>query len=271
MEYTKIFERLWSDYIGYNTDVKKIYDLFVAEGEEIVNDHIAFRTFNDSRINISILADIFLINGYEKKGEYVFENKHLFAKHYEHKTDLMAPRVFISELILEDFSPDLQHIIKSEINCADRNVLLSDELIYAGNIWSIPTYENYQKLKNESEYAAWVYVFGFRANHFTVSVNYLKKYDSIQKVNAFLKQNGFLINDVEGEIKGTPEEFLEQSSIKSGIVKVQFLEGEFEIPSCYYEFAKRYNDNCGKLFSGFIAKSADKIFESTDFYKKKST
>jgi len=270
MEYHKIFERLWSDYIAFNPHAKKIYDLFVAEGEVILNDHIAFRTFNNPQINVSILAEIFLDNGYEKKGEYTFVNKHLFANHYEHKTDPLAPKVFISELILEDFSPDFQQIIQSEIKCMDRNILLSDELIYAGNVWSKPTYANYEILKKESEYAAWVYAFGFRANHFTVNVNALKKYNSLEKVNSFLKQHGFLINDAEGEIKGSPEELLEQSSTKAGLIKVQFVEGEYEIPSCYYEFAKRYKDKDGKLYSGFIAKSADKIFESTDFYEKES-
>jgi hypothetical protein len=269
MNYNQIFERLWADYIANNPHAKKVYDLFHNEGELVVNDHIAFRTFNEASININALAETFLDNGYEKRGEYSFENKHLFAKHYEHKTDKLAPRVFISELVLEDFSSDFQQIIRSEIKCMDKNILLSDELIYSGNVWSKPSFINYEKLKKESEYAAWVYVFGFRANHFTVSVNHLKKYDSLAKVNSFLKQNGFLINDVDGEIKGSPEELLEQSSIKSGLIKVDFVEGEYEIPSCYYEFAKRYNDKDGKLYSGFIAKSADKIFESTDFYKIK--
>ncbi len=45
-------------------------------------------------------------------------------------------------------------------------------------------------------------------------------------------------------------------------VDVEFNEGVYRVPSCYYEFAKRYNDSKGKLFSGFIAGSADKIFES---------
>jgi hypothetical protein len=83
-----------------------------------------------------------------------------------------------------------------------------------------------------------------------------------------LKNNGFLINDSGGEIKGTPAELLEQSSIKSGIIPVEFTEGTFEIPGCYYEFARRYPDESGQLYSGFIAKSADKIFESTNYYKK---
>jgi hypothetical protein len=144
----------------------------------------------------------------------------------------------------------------------------SDELIHAGNISGIPSYQVYEKLRTESEYAAWLYVNGFCANHFTVSVNRLKKFDTIGKVNAFLKSNGFLLNDAGSEIQGTPEELLEQSSIKAGMVMFRFTEGEFEIPGCYYEFAKRYPDSDGKLYSGFIAKSADKIFESTNFYKK---
>ena len=87
-------------------------------------------------------------------------------------------------------------------------------------------------------------------------------------MNEFLKEKGFLLNTVEGEIKGTPEELLEQSSTKAGIIEVDFLEGKYSIPSCYYEFARRYPDKNGRLYSGFIAKSADKIFESTDFYTK---
>jgi hypothetical protein len=90
----------------------------------------------------------------------------------------------------------------------------------------------------------------------------------VEKVNSLLKDNGFLINDSGGEIKGTPSELLEQSSTRSGIIRVEFTEGVFEIPGCYYEFARRYPDEHGHLYSGFIAKSADKIFESTNYYKK---
>jgi hypothetical protein len=268
MNYQEIFNRLWDDYIRQNPHAKKVYDLLIAEGEEVLNDHIAFRTFNDSRINVDVLARVFIKNGYEEKGTYTFETKHLFAKHYEHKTDKSAPRVFISELILEDFSIELQNIIKKAIDLLPVDNLTSDELIYSGNLWGTPSHKLFESLRKESEYAAWVYIFGFCANHFTVNINKLIKYDTVEKVNSFLKINGFLINDSDGEIKGTPEELLEQSSIKSGLIKVNFIEGEYEIPSCYYEFAKRYSDSNGDFYSGFIAKSADKIFESTDFYKK---
>lgn len=268
MNYTHIFERLWHDYTIQNPATKAVYDLFLKEGEEVVNDHIAFRTFRQPAIGVDKLAAIFIRNGYVLKGEYHFEQKKLFAKHYEHQTDATAPRVFISELITGEFSPFLQQTVNDWVDAIPRELLESDELIFSGNVSGIPSFETYEKLRSESEYAAWLYVNGFCANHFTVSVNHLKKLNSIEKVNEFLKNNGFRLNDGAGEIQGTPEELLEQSSIKAGMVRFRFTEGELEIPGCYYEFARRYPDVNGGLYSGFIAKSADKIFESTNFYKR---
>lgn len=268
MNYKDIFNRLWKDYTTQNPDTKKVYDLFIREGETIINDHIAFRTFNHPIINVDALARVFIKNGYEFKGDYRFEQKKLLAKHYEHTTNPTAPRVFISELLVEEFSDFLQETVADWISKIPGNISASDELIYAGNVSGVPSFEVYEKLRQESEYAGWLYVNGFCANHFTVNVNALRKYDSIQKVNSFLKEKGFLLNDAGGEIQGTPAELLEQSSIKAGIIPVTFSEGKYNIPGCYYEFARRYPDSDGKLYSGFIAKSADKIFESTNFYKK---
>jgi hypothetical protein len=264
-----LFDRLWNDYITLNPEARRIYDLFTSIGETVVNDHIAFRTFEDPRVNIDILAKPFKEAGYEYKGEYHFEAKKLYARHFEMVTFLEAPRIFISQLKTSYFSESLQNTVKGIIDKIPSDLLQSDALVYSGASWGTPSYKVYEALRNESEYAAWVYVFGFRANHFTVSVNNLKKFGSLEKVNRFLKDHGFLLNDSAGEIKGTPSELLEQSSTRSGIIPVTFTEGTYPVPSCYYEFARRYHDKSGKLYLGFIAKSADKIFESTDFYEKK--
>lgn len=268
MQPQEIFDRLWTDYITQNPEAKKVYDSFTAEGEKVENDHIAFRTFFDTRINVDVLARPFLEAGYIQKGYYIFEDKHLTAKHYEHKTLPNAPRVFISQLMIEHFSPQLQHVVKQCASQVPDELVFGNELVFSGNVWGPPSYETYEMLREESEYAAWLYVYGFVTNHFTVSINSLKKYNTIQKVNQFVKEQGFMLNSSGGEIKGTPDELLEQSSTKAGFFPVDFVEGTYEVPSCYYEFAIRYPDSDGNLYSGFIAKSADKIFESTDFYKK---
>ena len=268
MKAEHIFSQLWDDYTSQNPDVKKVYDLFMEQGETVVNDHIAFRTFDDARINVDVLSKVFINAGYEEKGQYVFEKKHVFAKHFEHATEKNMPRVFISELKTAEFSSELQAIVKECVDKIPSTLLTSEDLIFSGNVWGMPSFGVYEKLRAETEYAAWLYVNGFTANHFTVSVNHLKKYDTLQKVNELLKAYGFLLNDAEGEIQGTPEELLEQSSIRAGIKEVKFMEGTFNVTGCYYEFARRYPDKDGNLYSGFIAKSADKIFQSTNLYKK---
>jgi len=256
-----IFDRLWADYTTQNPSVKKVYDLFIEKGESVENDHIAFRTFDDPRVNIEVLARAFVEAGYVYKGDYHFESKHLYAKHFEMEGQ---PRVFISQLKSADFSPFLQETVKKLVDQIPEKLLKSDELIYSGTSWEKPAFATYEKLREESEYAAWLYVNGFCANHFTVSVNALKHFESLESVNQLIKDNGFRINDSGGEIKGNPSELLEQSSIRAEMIEVDFVEGKKEIPGCYYEFARRYADKNGQLYSGFIAKSADKIFESTD-------
>lgn len=270
MKLNAILDRLWNDYSTQNPSVSKIYDLLKKEGENIVNDHIAFRTLDMPELNIEALAEPFVKNGYQPAGEYEFPEKHLFARHFEIPGDKNAPRIFISQLILKDCSSNLSDTFNDVFKNVDMEKLKRrDEIIFAGRIFFPLSYTVYDRLRKESEYAAWFYVYGFRANHFTVSVNALKKYDNIVRLNEFLKKNGFMLNSSGGEIKGTPAELLQQSSTMGDLVKIGFIEGEYEVPSCYYEFAQRYPDADGKLYSGFIAKSADKIFESTNLYQHK--
>jgi len=263
MSYQELFNTLWDEYTERNPHALKIYNLFVGRGEKVINDHVAFRTFNNSRINVAQLAKFFEAYGYVEKGTYDFPNKKLFAKHYEHK-DPTAPKVFISELLTEEFSPRLQEIVKECVAKVPEDLLDSEELLYSGTFWKPLSYKTYQELLKESEYAAWMYVFGFCANHFTVNVNELKTFPELRDVNEFLIKNNLSLNVSGGAIKGTPAEFLEQSSTLAEERQVQFVEGTYTVPSCYYEFAKRYVLPNGNLYTGFIAASADKIFESTD-------
>lgn len=265
MSTENMFELLWKQYSDDNPAAGAIHKLFTDQGEKVINDHVAFRTFDDPRVNIRVLAKPFLELGYREAGTYIFKAKKLRASHFEVPGKPELPRVFISELILDEFSPRLKQLIQSAISRVDEKRLNSPTLIMAGSLFGNITYEDYLVLREESEYAAWVYAFGYRANHFTVSINYLENFEGIEGVNAFLKQNGHKLNSSGGEIKGSPEQLLEQSSTLADKVEIDFTGSSQIIPGCYYEFARRYKDDEGRLFSGFIADSADKIFESTDF------
>ena len=138
-----------------------------------------------------------------------------------------------------------------------------EELPVMGRPWEV-SFGDYQMLQKESEYAAWTAAHGFKANHFTVFVNTLKTFKSIQELNQYLKESGFKLNEAGGEIKGSPQQLLEQSSTIADQEFVNFSGETQKVPGCYYEFARRYPAKDGTLFQGFITESADKIFESTD-------
>lgn len=257
-----LLDQLWLEYIQTNPPAKKIHDLFNDKGETVTNDHIAFRTYNLPEVGISVLAKVFEDKGYIAKGDYQFEKKKLYAKHFEH-ADRDKPLIFISELKVEEMSQPTRQTIYDLVAQIPKDFTRDPAFIMQGKPWEV-SFNTYSQLKQESEYAAWMAAFGFRANHFTVSVNDLKNFDDLKSVNNFLKDNGFALNNSGGEIKGTPEQLLEQSSTIAYNTNIQFTDGEHEIPACYYEFAKRYPQANGELFRGFIAGSADKIFESTD-------
>jgi hypothetical protein len=267
MDYKDIIGKLWGDYSRKNPSVNKIHSLLQAEDEQVVNDHIALRTFDLPLINKEKLSKIFLECGYVERGEYFFEEKKLKASHYEHSNDHLAPKIFISELITNEFSPLVRQVAHDIEQAVANRRIGADDIVYAQNLWMPLSFEMYESLRKESEYAAWLYVYGFRANHFTVFINALKKYNSVEKMNQFLIKNGFTLNSSGGVIKGNEKELLKQSSILADEIEVDFMEGKKIIPCCYYEFAQRYVHKNGKLFTGFIAKSADKIFESTNFRK----
>ena len=67
----------WSDYIQSTPEAEYINELLSNEGEQIVNDHIALRTFKHESCSLEVLEKFFLGMGFERKGEYVFKKKKL--------------------------------------------------------------------------------------------------------------------------------------------------------------------------------------------------
>ncbi|NVK25189.1 MAG: DUF1338 domain-containing protein [Gammaproteobacteria bacterium] len=260
---TELFDNLWSNYLEVTPSATKIHQLLGKDnGKDVVNDHIALRTFNIEKVNKDKLAAHFLAVGYKECGDYDFVAKKLKAKHYEHENPEM-PKVFISELLVEEFSPAAQEIIQRMVSEVNESAVTADNFLYSGTHWQV-SQEEYKLLLQESEYAAWVSAWGYRANHFTVNINLLTQFERIEDVNQSLKDAGFALNTSGGEIKGSPEVLLEQSSTMADTATATFSDGTLNIPSCFYEFARRYPLPNGELYTGFVAASADKIFESTD-------
>lgn len=264
-----LFEKIWSDYVAFNPKAKRVYDLLLGhekafEGSitELKNDHVAYRTYDVAPINMAALGAIFENHGYKRCDQYLFNEKKLIAYHWEH-SDPSLPKVFISELETRKLSERVQKVAQAAAAAVLPSLVGKDEFLWSRRPWKA-SYATYQELLKESEYAAWMYAFGFRANHFTISVNSLKSFKDLESVNAFIKESGYALNTAGGEIKGVPADLLEQSSTLAEKATVDFEEGAYEIPSCYYEFARRHPTKNGQLYGGFLAANADKIFESTN-------
>ncbi len=255
------FSRLWEDYLNFAPSAGKIHAV-LGGGAPIVNDHIALRTFNTPKLGLAAMEPRILDMGYVRGGEYRFAMKKLKAYHYEHP-DPTVPKIFISELLLQECSPALQAIVARLLAQMPAEIPAEAAFLASGRHWNV-SHADYQQLIAESEYAGWLAALGFRANHFTVSVNQLPGFESVAAVNERLKAEGFRLNTSGGEIKGSPAVMLEQSSTLADRVRVSFAEGEYEIPGCFYEFAYRYPQADGSLYPGFVEASADKIFESTN-------
>ncbi|MFT5674520.1 MAG: hypothetical protein ACI808_000439 [Paraglaciecola sp.] len=265
------FGKLWLQYSAICPQALAIHRLFESEGEVLVNDHVAFRTFGNSHISIDNLEAEILAMGYHHLDSYVFDDKKLDARCYIHGKS--PTKIFISELRWQELSTQAQTIIHDLIQQTQTHLKTDpiDELIpllSAGRLWALPSYADYLTLLDESEYAAWLSVWGLRANHFTIFVNHLQKYSQLSQVVELLQQQGYQLNTAGGVIKGSKNDLLIQAATMADKFTVEFKDaGQQEISSCYYEFAQRFNQPDGLLYQGFVPSSADKIFESTDVGK----
>ncbi|MBU2863116.1 DUF1338 domain-containing protein [Reinekea forsetii] len=267
MNIKDFYSALWQDYVNMTPQAETIANALRQRGEEVLNDHVAFRTFNIGPITIKDLEPYLLELGYTRYEPYHFAAKKLDAYGYTPPSKDL-PRVFLSELRVEELSDTAQKIVHDLVAQIDAKEVNDPSIFWRGRLWKAPSYEDYLTLAEESEYAAWLSIIGLRANHFTINVNALMQTTEVAQVNDLVEELGFQINESGGRIKGSPSVLLEQSSTMASKQEFEFSDGQkHEVTTCYYEFAKRYFDETGELYQGFVAASADKIFESTDMKK----
>jgi hypothetical protein len=282
-----VLESLFDTYSKRVTDVTKITQAMVSNNiisnqTEIINDHIAFRTMGVEHLGISSFEKIFLKHGYKKRDFYSFEQKKLNAYWYSHHEKNM-PRIFISELKVDQLSKNAQNIIKhytSQIKndpVDDIDLNSSEEIInfLSNPLWSLPSLDHYNQLLKETEYGSWVIYNRYYLNHYTISVHELKKsYNSLENFNKFLLKIGIKLNDSGGVIKKSKDGLLLQSSSVANKINANFKEGKSLISGSYVEFAERKilpkfkelesnKINSSHRRDGFETSNADKIFEST--------
>jgi hypothetical protein len=283
-----ILESLFETYSNRVPDVKQITNALVknkiiSNQEDIINDHVAFRTMGVKNLGINSLEKIFLHHGYVKRDNYSFRLKKLNAYWYSHEEKNM-PRIFISELKVDELSEESKKIINKYTNQVKKDPVdeinldnVKEVIGFLSNpLWSLPSLVDFNNLLNESEYASWVIYNRYYLNHYTISVHELNtNYNTLKKFNKFLYKLNIKLNNSGGVIKKSKDGLLLQSSTIANKVEATFLENKTSLISgSYVEFAERRvhpifkNIPLNKIESkhrrdGFEASNADKIFEST--------
>lgn len=275
-------------YLSRNPTAKSILQLVRStDTAPICYDHFAFRTFGVEDYGISSMAKFFLDFGYLTRDELRFPAKKLKAFWFAPPkikggnngsgVDGPLPRIFISELRVDEMSPRAQEIIRKYIKTSgggSKHAALASAL---GSLtWETPSYSDFQELARESEYAAWTLVNGYALNHATISTHHLKSHlKNIRSLNQFIEESGFKLNSEGGVLKVSPDGLLLQSSTVADSTNFQFTDGITEhVPRSYIEFAERLvlpqYENIPELEieefhrrDGFEVGNADKIFEST--------
>ncbi|KAL3368200.1 hypothetical protein AABB24_009199 [Solanum stoloniferum] len=275
-------------YLNKNPTAKAILELVrSADGDQICYDHFAFRTFGVNGHGIDSMSKFFLDFGYERREELRFPAKKLKAFWFSPpKVSTSSrgsgvngplPRIFISELLVDQLSPEAQEIIKKYTNishCGKEYAALASA--FGILTWEKPSYSEFQQLARESEYAAWTLVNGYALSHVTISTHRLaSNLRSIGNLNQFIEENGFNLNSEGGILKVSPDGLLLQSSTVADSTSFEFSDGTTEaVPCSYIEFAERlvlpqYKDLPTEKVEefhrrdGFEVGNADKIFEST--------
>jgi len=248
-------------------------------------DHFAFRTYGVEPFGIRSMSRWFTDLGYSERGTLEFEKKQLRAIWLSPPATEL-PRIFISELKVEELSSKSQRIIE-KYTCSE-----SDALGRYGPVTGLlgvtpwtqpPSFDDYKALEEESEYAAWVLIHGYALNHTTVAVHRLKGLvGGIELVNAKLKEKGLELNTQGGEVKVSADGLLLQSSTIADTIEYEFADTEEAaiVPASYIEMAERKvlpeyaHLNADEIQEfhrrdGFETASADRIFESTTVAAKR--
>jgi hypothetical protein len=283
---------LMQRYQAHVPDVGAILAAMVRQGliaapSDIENDHIAFRTLGVPHLGIASLERVFLHYGYTRRDRYDFPAKKVNAYWYAPPAPAF-PRIFISELRVSELSAEAQRIIHASTDGVAADPVDGLDLDSADDVvaflhaplWKTPTWSDYQRLQQESEFAAWVIYNRYYLNHFTVAIHNLPGgWNTLEAFNRFLESSAFTLNDSGGTAKVSGDGKLLQSSTVAALVDAVFSDGRggaevHRIPGSYVEFAeRRVLDQFAHLPAseirrehrreGFEAASADKIFEST--------
>ena len=229
-----MLDALWERYAAH---VPYARTFVMLSGAELRNDHVAFRS-----LDLEPIARVFEGFGWKRAGRYDLPDAHLNAIHL---SKAGQPRVFVSELRVGELSPRAREILAQ----LPREPPFDGTPDWFRGPGLRPSESELLELERESQYGAWLLLFGREVNHFTASV------PDVALWQQRMRDAGIPMKD---EIEGAPGAPLRQTATKAALRRVRLRDVERDWPYAYLEIAER---NAG--FDGFIDTQARQLFEMT--------
>ena len=242
-----------SNYYALTPSVHKIQAM---QPSPLTVDHVAVRSFKSTGGILQARTQLTQDEIYRSGGVLQIPEKKLDAEWF-YTTDpvlrTFAPRIFVSELD------------ETKLSSSSQNILKKYARISEGTEEDIVSYDDYQNLSKESEYAGWTLLHGTRINHVALTV---PKTSTLIEFIERLKQHNFRLNTIGGEIKTSNDGMLHQASILSDSIIHAFKEEHRNVPGYFVEFVQRDKYEAGSIREGFESQNALHIFDSTNIVEK---
>jgi hypothetical protein len=226
----ELLESLWSDHGAVAPHVARIHQLLRERGERVRSEHIALRTFDVPEVDIDALDRAFVAGGYEAAHSYELPERKLIVYAYEHR-DGGRPGLLISALLVDELSREAHSLVRDLVGHLEPGAAAHPSFALSGRRWPLSS-SIYRQLRDESEYAAWVAAFGFRAHHFAVDAAGLRTLEA--GLARFIEESGSsLVGDT------VEEEPLDHVATAAEDVELELTDGSLVVPSCPCVFVGR--------------------------------
>ena len=290
-----LVKALWDRYVA---SISKFYSIFPDRLPGL--DHLAIIDLTSPNSGIPHLQKIFETINFCKRGEGYLPEKindfiwMLYADDSDVDPSTMIPQVILADFrsnmltkknreIVSKYAAYYPSIDFQDLSNAVKDDSRADEVVehlfkhLNCRFWPLPTYQEYMSLKEENELMSWVLLFGRVVNHFGISIYTSEEYKDLEDFN--MKAKGIhkvILNNVDGEIKGSKQLGLEQSASVGASMYFDLDGGVVEVNDSFLEFVWRHSMSSNnknhvvfdQFYQGFFADNANNIVESV--YDKQS-
>lgn len=301
-----IVHRLWQAYRLNTPQMQSIENKLHEKGiTQLYLDHFAVIDLPGPQTGIRELQPLFSALGYTFKGQdYLADKQNDFAWLCEDDSEsLLAletlPQVVVADFRLDELPTEIKKIIEKysklappsptptiqqlahnlDVNKFQQLMALVTQYLI-GRDWPLPTVNEFYTVQEFNELLAWVFVFGRRPNHFTLSVHLFDHFSDLADFSQFVEEEVKLtLNRDGGAIKGGTHTGIAQGSTLGITENIRLADGYIQIPTGFVEFVWRYprcdlnhlhlqNNPQDKpkfwndYFTGFVAQHANRVIES---------